>query len=88
MGEFTFDIPVRRGQPINSNSKIGGLTEVVKAAAFSTAVGILLYGLSKKKFTKASSMTGRMNALTGEDALTESIHSVGQKMKNFFEGLF
>ncbi len=87
MGEFTFDIPVRRGLPINQNNKIGGLTEVVKSASFATAVGILLYGLSKKKYTKASS-TMRTNSLTGEDVLTESINSVGQKVKSFFEGLF
>lgn len=88
MGEFAFDIPVRRGLPINQNSKIGGLTEVVKSASFATAVGILLYGLSKKKYTKASSTTGKAHSLTGEDVLTESINSVGQKVKSFFEGLF
>lgn len=88
MGEFTFDIPVRRGLPINSNSRIGGLTEVVKSASYSTAVGILLYGLSKKRFTKASSSTGKANPLTGEDVLGESIQSVGKKVKSFFEGLF
>ncbi len=81
MGEFVFDVPVRRGLPIGSNDKIGGLTEVVKSGAFATSVGLLLFGLSKKKFTRASSMKG-------EDAITESINSLGHKVKNFIESLF
>ncbi len=43
MGEFIFDIPVRKGQP----TTIGGLTEVVKSAAFATAVGLVLYGVKE-----------------------------------------
>lgn len=82
MGEFIFDIPVRRGSPVGSHSQIGGLTEVVKSASFATAVGLLQYGLSQKKFTKAKSL--RDEAPTAESAM----NSVGQKMKNFFEGLF
>jgi cell division protein FtsA len=81
MGEFIFDIPVRRGLPVGSNDKVGGLTEVVKSGAFSTSVGLLLYGLAQKKFTKASSMKN-------EDAIADSINSFGTKMKNFIEGLF
>jgi cell division protein FtsA len=81
MGEFVFDVPVRRGLPIGSNDKIGGLTEVVKSGAFATSVGLLLFGLSKKKFTRASSMKG-------DDAISESINSFGNKVKNFIEGLF
>lgn len=80
MGEFVFDVPVRRGLPA-SNPKIAGLTEVVKSAAFATSVGVLLYGLSQKKYTKASSMQG-------EDMISDSINSFGQKIKNMFEGLF
>jgi cell division ATPase FtsA len=60
---------------------VGGLTEVVKSGAFSTSVGLLLYGLAQKKFTKASSMKN-------EDAIADSINSFGTKMKNFIEGLF
>jgi cell division protein FtsA len=81
MGEFVFDVPVRRGGPIGSNDKVGGLTEVVKSGAFATSVGLLLYGLSQKKFTKAS-------AMRNEDAIADSINSFGVKVKNFFEGIF
>lgn len=77
MGEFIFDIPVRRGMPGN----VGGLTEVVKSSQFSTAVGLLMYGLSQKKFTKASSMQN-------EDAIADSLNSFGQKMKSFIDNLF
>ncbi|MEI7972899.1 MAG: cell division protein FtsA, partial [Bdellovibrio sp.] len=51
MGEFIFDVPVRRGVP----TEIGGLNEVVQRGSFSTAVGILFYGRSQKKFSKAYS---------------------------------
>lgn len=81
MGEFIFDVPVRRGVPVGSNDKIGGLTEVVKSGAFATSVGLLLYGLAQKKYTRASSVKN-------EDAIAESINSFGTKMKSFFEGLF
>ena len=51
MGEFMFDLPVRRGMP----QKIGGLTDVVKSSQFSTAVGLLIYGEKQiQKQTKTS----------------------------------
>ena len=81
MGEFVFDIPVRRGSPIGTHSKVGGLTEVVKSGSFSTAVGLLIYGFNQKKYTKASS-------LQSEDAIADSINSFGTKVKAFFGDLF
>jgi cell division protein FtsA len=89
MGEFVFDVPVRRGLP-TSNKKIGGLTEVVKSPAFATAVGVLLYALAQKRFTKASSMTGLSNqkSWNGEEAVVESINAIGKKVKGFFEDFF
>lgn len=80
MAEFVFEVPVRRGVPV----KVGGLTEIVRAASFSTAVGLLLFGQSKKRFTEAfpvsvsSSVTG-----AGKDAPRWTL-----KMKEFFDGLF
>lgn len=82
MGEFVFDIPVRRGVPIGSHDKVGGLTEVVKSGASAAAVGLLLFGLAQKRYTKASSLQ------SGEDVLADSINSFGHKVKSFFEGLF
>jgi cell division protein FtsA len=80
MGEFVLDIPVRRGTAIHSQSNLGGITDVVKPASFATAVGILKYAMAKKKYTKATSVQ--------EDALGESINSVGKKIKTFFEQMF
>ncbi|MCE3010854.1 MAG: cell division protein FtsA [Proteobacteria bacterium] len=76
MGEFMLDLPVRRGVP----GQVGGLSEVVKSSAYSAAVGLLLFGLKEKKFTKANSAK--------EEMIAESINSFGSKVKNFFEGLF
>lgn len=76
MGEFLLDIPVRRGLP----GRVGGLIEVVKSPAQAAAVGLLLFGLKNKKFTKASSAK--------EEVISESINSFGTRVKNFFEGIF
>lgn len=40
MAEQIFDMPVRRGVPMN----IGGLADVVSSPAFSTGIGLVLYG--------------------------------------------
>jgi len=45
MGDFVFDVPVRRGLP----QKVGGLTDVVSSAAFATCVGLLLFGFELEK---------------------------------------
>ena len=76
MGEFMFDLPVRRGLP----GKVGGLAEVVKSPAFATAVGLLQHGLAQKKYSRASAIS--------EENISESIGSIGQKVKNFFENMF
>jgi cell division protein FtsA len=47
MGEFIFDIPVRRGMP----GRVGGLTDVIKSAAFATSVGLILFGWNEMKKT-------------------------------------
>lgn len=80
MAEFILDLPVRRGLPVHANSDVGGLIEVVRSPAFSTAVGMVRYGLSKKRFTKASS--------TAEMELPASVTNLGQKIKNILEDLF
>ena len=74
MGEYIFDVPVRRGVP----GHVGGLTEVVKAPQYATAVGLLLYGLSHTKNLNAH----------GNDVIGESISQFGQKVKGLFENLF
>lgn len=45
MGEYLFDIPVRKGVPV----KVGGLTDIVRCASYATVVGLLLHGYDKEK---------------------------------------
>ncbi len=44
LGEFIFEMPVRRGNPINTT----GLKEVVQSPALATAVGLLRLGAAHK----------------------------------------
>lgn len=76
MGEFIFDIPVRRGTPRG----IGGLTEVVKSGEFAVAVGLLLYGLEQRK-DLGSHQPQEVN-------LGESIDGFTKKIKDFFGQIF
>jgi cell division protein FtsA len=49
LAEFIFEMPVKRGYPLN----IGGLRDVVNSPKFATAVGLLKYGarnIQKSKF--------------------------------------
>lgn len=83
MAEYLFDIPVRRGIP----GKVGGLTEVVKSPASSTAVGLLLFGLSQKGFTDAVPVS--ISHAAGEKTNSMfGFSSWNEKVKNFFDGLF
>lgn len=76
MGEFIFDIPVRRGVP----REIGGLTDVVKTGEFSAAVGLLLYGLGQKKVS--------LHAQQQEVNIGESLDGFTRKIKDFFGQIF
>lgn len=76
MGEFIFDIPVRRGAP----REIGGLTDVVKTGEFSTAVGLLLYGLGQTKNLHHSQQQ--------EVNIGESLDGFTRKIKDFFGQIF
>lgn len=80
MGEFIFDIPVRRGGP----NKVGGLIDVVKSGEFSAAVGLLLYGLSQRKDLIVQSQQGQNEMIN----LGESIDGLAQKVKDFFGQIF
>ncbi len=76
MGEFLFDIPVRKGLP----GHVGGLTEVVKSGSFSTAVGLLLYGFAQKRNTKAFNQQ--------EEGISESINSSFSGLTSRLKGIF
>jgi cell division protein FtsA len=75
MGEFIFDIPVRRGIP----GKVGGLTDIVRSPMYATAVGLVLYGYEQNK----AKMTGLKN-----EELGESIAQAARQIKGFFGKLF
>jgi cell division protein FtsA len=75
MGEFIFDIPVRRGIP----GKVGGLTDIVRSPMYATAVGLVLYGYDQNK--------ARMLGLKNDD-LGESIAQAARQIKGFFGKLF
>lgn len=48
LAEFTFELPVRRGTP----QHLTGLVDVVSSPLYSTAVGLLMYGLKNKTVTQ------------------------------------
>jgi cell division protein FtsA len=76
MGEFIFEIPVRRGIPAG----VGGLSDVVKLSEYATAVGLLMYGFKENKdeFVKQGH----------EFHVTDSADSIAKKMKDFFGQIF
>lgn len=74
MGEFVFEVPVRRGVP----DRIGGLTDVVKSPSHATAVGLLIYGLHQDKL--------RLSNQTVEGGLQDVFTDWAQRVKDFFGG--
>lgn len=76
MGEFIFDIPVRRGVPRD----IGGLTDVVKTGEFSAAVGLLLYALGQRK--------DLLQTHQQEVNIGDSLDGITKKIKDFFGQIF
>lgn len=77
MGEFIFEIPVRRGLP----TQIGGLSDIVKLASHSTAVGLLLYGFGQKKEQLLQQAAGDIN-------IGDSFEGVTRRIKDFFGEIF
>lgn len=45
MGDYIFDVPVRKGIP----DRVGGLSDVVRNSSFATVVGLLLFQMEKDK---------------------------------------
>jgi cell division protein FtsA len=80
MGEFIFDIPVRRGFP----KQMGGLKDVVKGGEFATAIGLLLHALEIKKENYIRKDSGSMFA----SHMNNSFDGVSSKVKKFFNDLF
>lgn len=76
MGEFVFDVPVRRGAP----GKVGGITDVIRSAEYATAVGLLLHAFNEKKDTLLHQGS--------EIHLGEAVDGLTRKVKDFFGSLF
>ncbi len=76
LGEFIFEVPVRRGWP----QSVRGLTEVIKSPDYATVVGLVLYGFEKNK-DKYLSMNRDVN-------MVDPFEGVTQKIKDFFGNIF
>ncbi|MBC7465154.1 MAG: cell division protein FtsA [Bdellovibrio sp.] len=81
MGEFVFDIPVRRGYP----KTMGGLKDVVKGGEFATAIGLLMYAVDlRKDFYIRKDANGPSFA----NNINPSFDGLADKLKKFFNDLF
>lgn len=76
MGDFIFDVPVRKGAP----DRVGGLTDVVRCASFATGVGLVLYGLRQEKH-KATEVAVAVKT-------NVSFADVTKKIKDYFVSVF
>lgn len=84
MGEFIFDLPLRRGYPV----LVGGLKDVVKGGEFATSIGLMIYALEMKRDAYVVDHgEATTSALFGE-AVSDSLNGVTSKMKKFFTELF
>jgi len=84
MGEFIFDLPLRRGYP----ALVGGLKDVVKGGEFATAIGLLFHALETKKDQYVHSAGDLSTTSLFGEAMSDSISDVTSKMKKFFTELF
>lgn len=76
MGDFIFDVPVRKGAP----DRVGGLTDVVRCASFATGVGLVIYGLRQEKH-KATEVAVAVKTKV-------SFADVTRKIKDYFVSVF
>ncbi|HEX4403908.1 MAG TPA: cell division FtsA domain-containing protein, partial [Polyangia bacterium] len=59
LAEEILGIPVRRGVP----KGVGGLAEVVRSPTFSTAVGLVQYGISRQKLDRVTDAPAKRGGL-------------------------
>ncbi len=79
MGEFIFDIPLRRGFPM----PVEGLKDVVKGSEFSTSIGLIKYAYEQKK-----DLYMNHNESMVTSVLSDSMGDFSNKVKKFFTDLF
>lgn len=82
MGEFVFDIPVRRGWP----AKVGGLTDVIKGGESAVAVGLLLHAFNERKDQILRQLSKMSHG--GDMNLGDTLDGAARKVKDFFGSLF
>lgn len=80
MGEFLFDVPVRRGGPVD----IGGLTDVVKSPAFAVAVGLLVYAVRTNQYLDRGTEPALMKEQSFEENVNQTVSNWFHKVKNIF----
>lgn len=73
LGEFVFDMPVRRAAP----KSFGGMTEAVKAPTFSAALGLILY----------AGQNSQAQAIESSPSMVK-VDELANKFKNFFDKIF
>ncbi len=78
LADFQMDIPVRLGVP----KQVGGLTDVVKTAAYSTTVGLLLYARQQIKQVIKEDNNNEDNRYE-----LKSLKSMSSRFKKYFENL-
>ena len=72
VAEQVFDLPVRRGFPLN----VGGLTDVINNPMFATAVGLVLYGVKQEEGQAEKIFRQRQSNIFGR---------VSARMKKWFK---
>lgn len=77
MGEFIFDVPVRRGLPTH----VQGLTDVIMSPGFATSVGLLLYAQKHGKLQSTSNDLKRI-----EENVTQTVTELFHRVKDLFNG--
>lgn len=82
MGEYIFDVPVRRGTP----GKVGGLLDVIRNPSFATSVGLLLYALSQSHHLVIQAQS--LSTTSAVDRIGHAGAGWSERVKNFFERLF
>ncbi len=78
MADFVFDVPVRRGVPVG----VGGLTDIIGSPAYTTAVGLILYGLEQQKFRTHHRPTQRL----GSTSVSGPVSRWSRRIKDLFTG--
>lgn len=80
MGDFVFDVPVRRGVP----DRVGGLTDVVRCSSFATAVGLVQFGLEQERLKSKHKPVEIARPATDDHAISH----FAKKIKDYFSSVF